>query len=136
METKTSSTPSNEKHEDHLDARVVSEPHPSANESSLDRFSKSSLAAKLSGSYNEAAGLLKRKLGEWGDDPELKKEGRDQEFLGKVHSLVGEVREIRELALEKIRSTRRGLIKITRLHGGKFLDGVSSFIDDVKKNLF
>jgi uncharacterized protein YjbJ (UPF0337 family) len=105
-------------------------------ETLLERFSKSSAGAKLSGTYNEATGLLKRKLGEFNDDPALSKEGRNQQILGKVHHIVGDIREIRELSKQKLEMTRDDMQKLLRLHGGKLLDGISSFLEDIKKRLF
>ena len=61
----------------------------------MDEFAKTATAAKLSGTYNKTAGYLKRKIGEIADDPELAKSGRDQQLLGKIHRLVGSVRQAR-----------------------------------------
>lgn len=119
-----------------LPKKAPSEPKDVSHESLLEKFAKSSAGAKLSGTFNEATGLLKRKLGEFNDDPDLRKEGRDQQLLGKVHHLVGDIREIRELAKQKVETTCDDLQKMVRLHAGKLLDGVSSFLEDVKKRLF
>ena len=119
-----------------LPKKAPSKPNDIGNESLLDKFAKSSAGAKLSGTYNEATGLLKRKLGEFNDDPDLRKEGRDQQLLGKVHHLVGDVREIQELTKKKVETTCDDLEKMLRFHADKLLDGVSSFLKDVKKRLF
>jgi uncharacterized protein YjbJ (UPF0337 family) len=113
-----------------------SEPPQPEHQTLLQKFTKSSAAAKLSGTYNEATGLLKRKLGELNDDSMLRKEGRDQQLLGKVHHLVGNAREIRDLTQQKIETTRDEMKKLMKEHTGKLLDGVSSFLEDVKKRLF
>ncbi|MEO5971514.1 MAG: CsbD family protein [Bdellovibrionia bacterium] len=111
-------------------------PNNSGRETLLERFAKSSAGAKLSGTYNEATGLLKRTLGEFNDDPALTKEGSDQQLLGKVHHIVGDIREIRELTKQKLEVSRDDMQKLLRHHGGKLLDGVASFLDDIKKRLF
>src|SRR4051812_24101477 len=72
----------------------------------MEKFSKTSRAAKMSGTFNEAAGYLKRKLGEGTDDSVLRQEGRNQELVGKVHHLVGEVRQVRELLVQKVEKTK------------------------------
>ncbi len=99
----------------------------------MDEFSKTSTAAKMSGTFHVTAGLLKRKLGEFKDDPELAKEGRNQVLLGKVHRLVGTVRGLREGALNKIDAKRKETQAICIKHGARLLDVASDFVEDIKK---
>ena len=101
----------------------------------LERFSKTSAAANLTGSFNEAAGAIKRKLGQLTDDPELNAEGRDQQLLGKVYHLVGDLRDIRNLTNQKMADVRVELKKMVREHGGNFLDAASKLLADVKSKL-
>jgi|GEM_PF-4669889 len=107
-----------------------------APETKTSEFAKTATAAKLSGTYNETAGFFKKFFGELTDDTELKKAGRNQQLLGKVHYLVGTLREGRELGLKKLNDTRRESEVICRKHGGKLLDLASEFVDDLKKVLF
>jgi uncharacterized protein YjbJ (UPF0337 family) len=102
----------------------------------MQEFAKTGKAANASGTYNETAGYFKRKLGEMTDDSKLKEAGRNQQLLGKIHNLVGSLREAREAAVEKFNTTRNESKAICRKHGGKLLDIVSEFVDDMKKTLF
>ncbi len=106
------------------------------NKPPVDEFAKTATAAKLSGTFNETAGFLKRKFGEFTDDSSLKEEGRDQQLLGKIHHLVGTIRSVRESTVEKISKTRVETQAICRKHGGKLLDVASEFVEDMKKMLF
>lgn len=101
----------------------------------LEQFAKTATAAKLSGTYHETAGKLKRKFGEFTDDPELKKAGRNEEILGKVHKLVGSFRAIKEDAFKKIQLKRKETQTICIKHGGRMLDVASDFIEDIKNVL-
>ena len=87
----------------------------------------------MSGTYNETAGFFKRKFGEFTDDFLIKDEGHNQQLLGKVHRLVGSLRSVRELALEKINRTRIESQAICRKYGGNLLDVTSDFVDEMKK---
>ncbi len=108
---------------------------PLAKESKIDNFSKTANAAKLSGAFNQTAGLLKRKIGEITDDNSLKEAGREQQLLGKVHRLVGKVRSVREAVQEKISVSRNESLSLFRKHGGRLIDVASDLVDDVKKTL-
>lgn len=103
--------------------------------SRLEKFVQTSTAAKLSGTFNESAGRLKRKIGEITDDATLKDAGLNQELLGKIHKLVGSVREIRETAQTRFEKTKVEGQKILRKHGARLLDVAIDFVDDVKKLL-
>lgn len=102
-------------------------------ESPLDEFAKTATAAKVSGAFHVTAGMLKSKLGEFKDDPELKREGRNQLLLGKVHRFVGTIRGLREGTLVKIESKRKEAQAVCIKHGGRLLDVASDFVEDIKK---
>ena len=99
----------------------------------LETFSKSAAGAKMGGSYHEAAGYIKRKLGRWSADSILEEAGRNQQLLGKVFRLVGSLRGARDAAVEKLACTRNEAQSILREHTGRLLDGTSEFIDELKK---
>jgi uncharacterized protein YjbJ (UPF0337 family) len=101
----------------------------------LEQFSKSATAAKLSGTYHVTAGKIKRKLGEFTDDPELKKAGRNEEILGKIHRLVGSFRSVKEDTITKIKITKKEAQQVCIKHGGRMLDVASDFIEDMKNIL-
>ncbi len=101
-----------------------------------DEFAKSATAAKISGAFNETAGFMKRKIGELTKDAEFEKSGHNQELLGKIHRLVGTVRGIRDAATTELMNRKIESQAICRKHAGRLLDGVSDFIEDVKKTLF
>jgi uncharacterized protein YjbJ (UPF0337 family) len=109
---------------------------PASEPTRMEKFAKSSTGAKLSGTFNQAAGSIKKKLGELTDDPKLKQDGRNQVLLGKVHELVGSLREVRETVLKRVEDTRKEGRKILRKHGGKLLDQAIELVDDVKKTIF
>lgn len=90
----------------------------------------------MSGTFHETTGYIKRKFGEFSDDPTLAKAGREQQLLGKVHRLVGSVRGLNVAALDKLRSTRVDGHAICRKHGGILLDLASDFVNDIKNLLF
>lgn len=98
-------------------------------------FAKTATAAKLSGAFNETAGLLKRKFGDLTDDASMKDAGREQQMLGKIHRLVGTVRGVREAAIEKYTSTQKESLAACRKHGGRAIDVASDLVDDIKKAL-
>jgi uncharacterized protein YjbJ (UPF0337 family) len=108
----------------------------SSSETLMGRFAKTSTAAKLSGTFHETAGLLKLKFGEFKDDASLKTEGRNERLLGKVHQLVGEVREFRELGAHRVEKTGAELQKIVRTYASNMLDETVRFLGDVKKTIF
>lgn len=97
------------------------------------KFAQTATAAKMSGAFHETAGLIKRKLGELADDKELKKAGRDQQLLGKVHRFVGTLRGLRESALTKVETKRKETQAVCLKHGGRLLDVASDFVEDIKK---
>jgi uncharacterized protein YjbJ (UPF0337 family) len=109
---------------------------PEVETSRSEEFAKTSTAAKMSGSVNETAGFFKRKFGEFTGDADLNEAGRNQQLLGKVHRLVGGLREIQELATEKVLTARKDGEKILRKHGGKLIDQASEFLDDIRKTFF
>src|SRR3954471_4071492 len=86
-------------------------PLPPVEATRLEKFSKTATAAKMSGTYHETAGLIKRSLGKLSGDSALEDDGRNQQFLGKIHRLVGSFRSARS----------------------RLLDGLSEFIDEIKK---
>lgn len=98
-------------------------------------FAETATAAKLSGTYNIAAGKIKSKIAEYTDNPDLKKEGRDQELLGKIHRLVGAVRGVREATLHQVMFKTKETQKICLKHGGRLIDVATDFIEDLKKTL-
>ena len=108
---------------------------PAAKVTRLEEFSKTATAAKASGAFHSTAGLLKRKFGEFTDNPEMTDAGRDQQLLGKVHRFVGTLRSVREVATDKFNRTRAEGTAICRKHGGRLLDVASDFVDDIKKLL-
>jgi uncharacterized protein YjbJ (UPF0337 family) len=101
-----------------------------------EEFLKTATAAKMSGAFNETAGFFKRKLGEFTDDSVLRDEGRDQQFLGKIHRFVGSLRSVRQAALQKVKTTRIESQKVCLKHGGRLLDLASDFVEDMKKAIF
>jgi uncharacterized protein YjbJ (UPF0337 family) len=108
---------------------------PSTERTRMGEFAKTPIAAKLSGTYHETAGKLKRKFGEITKDPNLKEEGLNQEFLGKVHRLVGSIRTIRVATREKYEFKKVEGKKILRKHGLKLLDVANELADDMKNLL-
>lgn len=98
-------------------------------------FAKTATAAKMSGAYHEAAGILKRKFGEMTDNAELKEAGKDQQLLGKVHSFVGSLRAVREAAIKDFNSKYTESQAICLKHGGRLLDVATDFVNDMKKAL-
>ncbi len=105
---------------------------PAAELTRLEKFAQSSRGAKLSGKVNQTAGFFKRKIGEMTDDSEMKKAGRDQEFLGKVHSMVGLVRQLREIGTQKALKARTDGTKILRKHAEKLVDQATEFLKDIR----
>lgn len=103
--------------------------------SRLEEFAKTSRAAKLSGVFHQTTGKIKRKIGEFRDDKELQDEGRNQELLGKVHRLVGNIRAIREGAMATVNAKRKETQAICIKHGGRMLDVAGDFVEDLKKTL-
>ena len=99
----------------------------------MDEFSKTATAAKLSGAFNETAGMLKRKFGELTEDASLKEAGSEQQLRGKIHRLVGTVRGIREAAIEKFTNTQKESLAVCKKHGGRIVDVASDLVDDIKK---
>jgi uncharacterized protein YjbJ (UPF0337 family) len=65
-----------------------------------EEFAKTATAAKISGTYNETAGFVKRKVGELTEDLPLQDAGRKQQLLGKIHHVIGSFRSVKE-ALKK-----------------------------------
>lgn len=100
-----------------------------------EEFAKTPTAAKMSGLFHETAGKIKRKIGEYSDDQEMKDAGRDQEILGKVHRLVGTIRDIRQTALKTWIAKRKEGQEICIKHGGRVIDVAADFVQDVKKLL-
>jgi uncharacterized protein YjbJ (UPF0337 family) len=100
-----------------------------------ETISKSAAAAKMSGTYHETTGFIKRTLGKFSDDSVLERAGRNQQLLGKVHRLVGSLRSARNAVIDKLNRTRTEGQKVCREHGGKLIDGASEFVDELKKVL-
>ncbi len=96
-------------------------------------FARTSTAAKLSGKFHGTAGFFKQKIGEMTENIEFEKTGRNQRFLGKIHTLVGVYREIQELAVKRAQNMRSDGTKILLKHGGKLVDQATEFLDDIKK---
>jgi uncharacterized protein YjbJ (UPF0337 family) len=96
-------------------------------------FNKTATAAKLSGTFNETAGFFKRKFGKFTDNPVLEEAGLEQEFLGKVHKLVGSLRGVREVALTRFNLKRVEAQAVCRKHGGRLIDVATDFVEDMKK---
>lgn len=117
----------------HTESEVTETTVDPAKESKMDAFAKTSTAAKMSGTFHVTAGLLKRKLGEFKDDPTLKKEGRNQMLLGKVHRFVGTLRGLREGTIHKVEIKRKEAQAVCIKHGGRLLDVASDFVEDMKK---
>lgn len=69
------------------------------------------------------------------DNESLKQAGENQELLGKVHELVGVVREIKSTAVAKVEEKRAQGIQVLRTHGGKLVGGITKFARDIKKLL-
>ncbi len=123
---------------DHKESKIENpkpEPKLEAEATKLEEFAKTSTAAKMSGTFHEAVGSIKSKFGEFTDDAELKDAGRDQKLLGKVHRLVGTIRKVREVAVDKFNETRKESLVICRKHGGRALDVASDFAEDLRKLL-
>ena len=89
----------------------------------------------MSGAFNETAGFIKRKIGEFTEDSELEDKGHSQQILGKIHSLVGSLRSARQAAQERLKTTRIETQAICRKHGGRLLDVATDFVEDIKKAL-
>jgi len=102
--------------------------------SALERFSETSSAAKLSGKIHETAGFLKQKFGEITNDSDMEESGRSQRLLGKVHGLVGELRELRELTAKFVFGFKSEGTKILRKHTEKLVDQASELLTDIKKS--
>jgi uncharacterized protein YjbJ (UPF0337 family) len=102
-------------------------------ETPADGFAKTSSAARLSGKILGTAGFFKQKIGKMADDSVMEADGRNQRLLGKVHSLVGDLREIRELATRRMLGFKNDGTKILQKHSGKLIDQASEFLDDIKK---
>ncbi len=102
----------------------------------LEKFAQTSSAAKLSGKVHQTMGFFKRKVGEMTDDSLLKETGENQELLGKVHSMVGTIRELRERAVAKGINVSADGAKILRKHAGKILDQANEFIEDIRDTFF
>jgi uncharacterized protein YjbJ (UPF0337 family) len=100
-----------------------------------DGFAQTAGAAKLSGTFHQTVGAMKRTIGRVTDNEELKLAGENQELLGKVHELVGVVRDIRATATNKINEKRAQGIRILRTHSGKLVGGITEFARDIKKLL-
>jgi uncharacterized protein YjbJ (UPF0337 family) len=79
--------------------------------SRVDEFAKTARAAKMSGTYHEIVGSLKRKFGGIAEDTDLEKAGRNQQILGKVHRLVGSLRSVRESAANFANDIKKALFK-------------------------
>lgn len=107
-------------------------PEPTPAPTRMEEFAKTPIAAKLSGTYHETTGKIKRKFGEFTNDANLKEEGLNQELLGKVHRLVGSIRTIRVAAREKLELKKVEGKKLIRKHGLKLLDVANELADDVK----
>jgi len=99
----------------------------------LETFSKTASAAKMSGTYHEIAGFIKRTVGRLSDNMPLEADGKNQQLIGKVHHLVGSLRSAHNAVLQRINRTRQESQAVFREHGGRFLDGASQFVDDIKK---
>jgi uncharacterized protein YjbJ (UPF0337 family) len=99
-------------------------------------FAKTATAAKMSGTYNETAGFIKRKFGELTEDSSLEDVGKNQQLLGKIHRLVGSLRGTKEATLEKLKTVRIEVQAVCHKHGGSFLDVATEFVEDIKKALF
>lgn len=102
----------------------------------LEKFAQTSSAAKLSGKVHRTVGFFKRKVGEMTDDPVLKENGQNQELLGKIHSVVGTFRELRERAMTTAINTSFDGAKVLRKHAGKLLDQAAEFIADIRDTFF
>lgn len=100
-----------------------------------DGFAQTAGAAKLSGTFHQTVGAMKRTIGRVTDNDDLKLAGENQELLGKVHELVGVVRDIRTTATNKINEKRAQGIRVLRTHGGKLVGGITEFARDIKKLL-
>ncbi|MCC6138860.1 MAG: hypothetical protein IT287_09515 [Bdellovibrionaceae bacterium] len=138
MTTENSTKDSTEKSADqvHLQNDAVSETSsPIIKPTLAEEFAKTATAAKLSGTFHEVSGKIKRKFGEYRDDKEMQDAGRDQEILGKVHRLVGHVRDIRQTAIKKWNAKRKEGQDICIKHGGRVVDVAADFVEDVKKLL-
>jgi len=115
----------------------VAEPSlsPPSEPTRMEQFAKTATAAKMSGTYNETAGFLKRKFGQLTDDPSLENAGRNQQLLGKIHRLVGSLRGVHSAALEKFNSKRVESLGLCRKHAGRLLDHASEFVEELKNTL-
>ena len=106
---------------------------PKLEKSAIDEFSETSSAAKLSGKINGTAGFFKQKLGQMTNDSAMEKSGRDQRLLGKVYGLVGDLREIKEVAKKRALGFKSEGTQLLKKHAGKLVDQASEFLNDVKK---
>jgi uncharacterized protein YjbJ (UPF0337 family) len=96
-------------------------------------FSKTASAAKMSGTYNEAAGFIKRTMGRLSENLALEDAGKNQQLIGKVHRLVGSLRSAHHDVLQRLNRTRLESQAVFREHGGRLLDGTSELVDEIKK---
>lgn len=110
----------------------------SANEDASEKksFADTATAAKLSGTFNVAAGKVKRVVAEAFDDAEMRNEARTQVLKGKLHSCVGSIRKTKEQASERYESTKKETKEICIKHAGRLLDLATDFIEDMRKALF
>lgn len=99
----------------------------------LEAFAKTATAARMSGTYHEAAGFLKRTFGTLSADSALEISGRNEQLLGKVHRLVSSIRGARNAALGKLGRARLESQALCRKHGGRLLDDASEFIDELQE---
>lgn len=104
-------------------------------DSKINDFSDTAAAAKLSGAFHQSAGLLKRKFAELTDDASLKDAGHEQQLRGKVHTLVGNIRGVREAAVEKFTHSRHEGTALFQKHGGRLIDLASDLVADLKKSI-
>lgn len=95
---------------------------PKAEQTKFETLSKTPAAAKMSGTFHETAGFIKRKLGELSSDSALEDAGRNQQLLGKVHRLVG-----------SLRGARNAVQASLPVQGGKLIDGTAKMLDALKK---
>jgi uncharacterized protein YjbJ (UPF0337 family) len=100
-----------------------------------EEFAKTAAAAKLSGSYNKAAGYFKQSVGTFTNDAAMENAGRNQQVLGRAQALVGSLRGIREAMLQKIELARLEYLGICSKHGSKALDVAAEFVEDLRKTL-
>ncbi len=70
------------------------------------------------------------------DDPQMREDGRNQQLLGKVHSLVGSVRSVKEDAVSKYHKTKNESLTVCRKHAGRIPDVASEFCKRNQKDSF